>query len=203
MMMKNKQKIQGLTLIEVLITILVIAIGMLGMAALQMKTLTSTQESYARSQAVAWLSDASSRIMANREFFADDPGSYYTGEKASGDINQWCEVGATPYEEKNTCNSGSCSGEQLAQADIDAICMSMSSSGIQGAQAGITCNDRDPGDGDACSAGSKLTLYAAWPQIERADSGDQLVTTARCQEVLPPGTDLDLGYSCAIVEIIP
>lgn len=202
-MITSKKNIQGLTMIEVLITVLVVAIGMLGMAALQMKTLTSTQESYARSQAVAWLSDATSRIMANREFFADDPGSFYTEPKAPGEFSQWCEVTGVPYEAKNNCDTGSCSGKELAQADIDAICMSLNSSGIQGAQVGAACNDRDIGDTDACSSGSKLTLYAAWPQIERADSGDQQVTTQRCRDVLPDGTNADLGYSCAVVEIIP
>jgi len=200
-MIISKKQIQGLTLIEVLITVLVVAIGMLGMAALQVKTLTSTQESYARSQAVSWLSDASSRIMANREFFADDPGSFYTGGADSGTFVQWCEVTGVPYEAKSTCGD-SCSGEALAQADIDSICMSLDSSGIQGAQVGVACNDR-VADADACSTGSKLTLYAAWPQIERSDFGDKQVTTSRCDGVLPDGTDASVGYSCAIVEIIP
>lgn len=216
MSLQNQKYIQGLTLIEVIITVLVVAIGMLGMAALQVKTLTSTQESYARSQAVALLEDASGRIRANREFFATDPASSpaldadgnpidlanpYTNNLASGSFYQWCEVTGAPYEPIGTC-TGACSARDLAMADIDLVCSGLNDTGIQGAQIGVSCTDRDAGDSDSCSSGSKLTLYVAWPQIEREDSGDKEITGTRCQSDIP--TDLvGDGYSCVIIELIP
>jgi type IV pilus assembly protein PilV len=55
----------GFTLIEVLITIVVIAIGLLGLAGLQVTTLNNQFEAYQRAQALMILEDMSSRIRAN------------------------------------------------------------------------------------------------------------------------------------------
>lgn len=57
---------QGVTLIEVLITLLLISFGLLGLAGLQVKLLSAEVESFQRSQALLVLADMSSRIMTNR-----------------------------------------------------------------------------------------------------------------------------------------
>ncbi len=57
---------RGVGLIEVLISILVIAIGLLGLAALQGKAQKAEMESYQRSQALILLQDMASRLRANR-----------------------------------------------------------------------------------------------------------------------------------------
>lgn len=56
---------RGSSLIEVLITLLVFAIGMLGMAALQLNALQGTSDSAQRSQATWILQDLAERIRAN------------------------------------------------------------------------------------------------------------------------------------------
>jgi len=55
----------GFTLIEVLITIVVIAIGLLGLAGLQVATVNNQFEGYQRAQALLLLEDMSNRIRAN------------------------------------------------------------------------------------------------------------------------------------------
>lgn len=216
-MLTNKKSIQGITLLEVLITVLVVAIGMLGMAVLQVKTLSTVQESYSRSQAVALLEDATARIRANREFFATDPASSpgvdengntidlanpYNNNLGSGEFYQWCEAGGAAYEPKSSCDASGCDSRELALADIDGVCLNLVSTGINPASIGASCNDRDTTDADSCSSGSKMTLYVAWAQQEREDAGDQQITNTRCQNLLPDETVGD-GFSCAIVELVP
>ena len=66
---------KGFTLLEVLITMIVLAIGLLGLASLQSKVQASQVESYQRAQAVLLLEDIVARINANR---AQAP-NYVTG----------------------------------------------------------------------------------------------------------------------------
>lgn len=56
----------GTSLLEVLITIVILAFGMLGLAGLQSKIQLAEMESYQRAQATLLLADMSERISANR-----------------------------------------------------------------------------------------------------------------------------------------
>ncbi len=56
----------GFSLIEVLVTILVLVSGLVGLAAMLGKAYTSESEAYQRGQAVAYLNDIVDRISANR-----------------------------------------------------------------------------------------------------------------------------------------
>ena len=90
-------------MIEVLVTMVIIAFGLLGMAGLQMRMQTSEMESYQRSQALLLLNDMANRIAANR----NNSSAYVTGTTALGsgmtcptatttmvqqDLKQWCEA---------------------------------------------------------------------------------------------------------------
>ena len=55
----------GFTLIEVLITMLIMAVGLLGLAGLQMMSLKNNQSTYNRSQATQLAYDMADRIRAN------------------------------------------------------------------------------------------------------------------------------------------
>lgn len=57
----------GLTLIEVLVTILITSIGLMGLVSLQMQALKATQDAGNYSHATWILNDLTSRIKANRE----------------------------------------------------------------------------------------------------------------------------------------
>jgi type IV pilus assembly protein PilV len=56
----------GTSLIEVLVTLLIVAFGLLGMAGLQARMELSEMESYQRAQALVLLSDMANRITTNR-----------------------------------------------------------------------------------------------------------------------------------------
>lgn len=66
---------RGTSLIEVLVTMVILAIGLLGVAGLQGRLQVSEMEAYQRAQAMILLSDMASRISANRKFAS----TYVTG----------------------------------------------------------------------------------------------------------------------------
>lgn len=103
---------RGTSLIEVLVTVVILAIGLLGLAGLQSRLGVAQVESYQRAQALMLLQDMSSRIATNRAHAA----SYVTGAanplpeagacplsvdtRAEIDANQWCHalLGASELE---------------------------------------------------------------------------------------------------------
>jgi len=56
----------GMTLVEVLVALVVISVGLLGIAALQITSLRNSQESFLRTQATALADDIIDRMRANR-----------------------------------------------------------------------------------------------------------------------------------------
>ena len=72
----------GMTLIEVLVTLVLISVGLLGVAALQLTTLKNTQESYVRSQAALLAADILDRMRSNQTGF--NAGNYDMASDATG-----------------------------------------------------------------------------------------------------------------------
>lgn len=105
--MKTANSSRGFTLIEVLIAILVLAIGLLGMASLTMTSLQSNQGAYLRSQASLLSFDIVERMRANwteatttnsyvltaSAAATSDPGCAASGciasQQAQLDLSQW------------------------------------------------------------------------------------------------------------------
>jgi type IV pilus assembly protein PilV len=59
---------RGVTMIEVLVTLFVVAIGLLGMAGLQYASLKNANSSYSRYQATVLAHDIAERMRANRQY---------------------------------------------------------------------------------------------------------------------------------------
>jgi len=68
----------GVSMIEVLVTVVILAVGLLGLAGLQMRLQSSELESYQRTHALILLEDIANRIAANRR----DAVNYVTGADA-------------------------------------------------------------------------------------------------------------------------
>ena len=98
----------ALSMIEVLVTIVIIAFGLLGMAGLQMRLQSSEMEAYQRTQALLLLDDLRSRLEANRleaAKYADGapvatpvgegmtcPVTVATSPRVEVDVKEWCEA---------------------------------------------------------------------------------------------------------------
>ena len=97
---------QGITLLEVLITLLIIAVGLLGMLGMQAKSLSSHKDSFDRKAAVELLSQMTERMRSNHLGFMN---GNYTSQLAIGGTMQ-----AAPSCGSNTA----CSPSDLALADL-------------------------------------------------------------------------------------
>ena len=90
--MQQKQSLsynQGFSLIEVLITLVLITLGVLGMLALQSKSIQYTQDAVHRNSAIHLANDLLEIMRAHRgEFFAQQPPQtpMYTGLKSSSSL---------------------------------------------------------------------------------------------------------------------
>jgi type IV pilus assembly protein PilV len=62
----NASRTRGFTLLEALLTLVVLSIGLLALAGMQNKGLQNNQTAYQRSQAVTMMTDISDRMRANR-----------------------------------------------------------------------------------------------------------------------------------------
>ncbi|MEO5670636.1 MAG: pilus assembly protein, partial [Ramlibacter sp.] len=93
-------------MVEIMVTLVLIAFGLLGMAGLQMRLQMSEMESYQRSQALLLLNDIANRITTNRT--AALAGTYLvapanplgagmtcstnSGTQVQRDLNEWCNA---------------------------------------------------------------------------------------------------------------
>lgn len=99
MLTASPRKQYGATLIEVLVTLVVLAIGLLGMAGLQTMSIKSNQSAYYRSQASFLAYDITERMRANRKaaqdgdydvnFPASSKANAVSGTRAKQDLAEW------------------------------------------------------------------------------------------------------------------
>ena len=131
----------GVGMMEVLVALLVMSIGVLGYAGLQLRALNSSEDAFVRSQAMAIAQDAVERIAANRSGVttyataANWPAQVQTEQPAN-----WTE-----------CIDALCSSALMAQWDI--------------AQLAWMAGDLLPGgriDAAACQASAALCVRVAW-----------------------------------------
>jgi type IV pilus assembly protein PilV len=67
---KNPRYSHGTTMVELLVTLVILAFGLLGLAGLQAKVQAASIESYQRAQAIILLDDMANRIAVNRDLAA-------------------------------------------------------------------------------------------------------------------------------------
>jgi len=113
-----KRESRGFSLIEVLVSMVILAIGLLGLAMLQTTGLGFNTNSYSRTQATYMAYDLAERMRANVPAFL--AGNYDVANTAaaaaiSGTSNYSCNESATP---SCTCDTGTCSNAAMASYDL-------------------------------------------------------------------------------------
>ena len=115
------RRVRGTTMIEVLVTLVILAFGLLGVAALQGKMQLGTIESYQRAQAVVLLEDMTARIGANQASAA----SYVLATPAGTGDSQPDDCGAlaagAPRDVCEWSNALKGAAEQKAGAKVGAM----------------------------------------------------------------------------------
>lgn len=112
----------GITLVEVLVTLVILAIGLLGLVALHGRVQVLQAEAYQRAQALMLLKDMSARISNNR----NSADAYVTGAeeplggdeecpaadatRASVDLREWCLALQGASEREGATNVGAMLG---------------------------------------------------------------------------------------------
>jgi type IV pilus assembly protein PilV len=143
-------------MIEVLITILIMSVGLLGVAAMQAAALKGGNDSILRSKAVASVADISDRIRANIGGLA----SYAWALGALSD---------PPVANPPNCVANQCTALQMATYDMSQWLLALQNpaSGLPGAQAAIV----QPGAG--VSPGL-LTITVQWTDRLQRGEGTAL-----------------------------
>ncbi|MET0533462.1 MAG: type IV pilus modification protein PilV [Steroidobacter sp.] len=107
----------GFTLVEILVTVVLISVGLLGIAALQLQTLRGNQEAYVRSQASVLSADILDRMRANASAFR--AGGYDAGYNGTGDTST--RAGQDLAEWQTTINRTLPGGVEVAAGRVERV----------------------------------------------------------------------------------
>lgn len=192
-MMTSKKKFStqysGFTLIEVLITVVILSIGLLGMAGIQIQGLRGTTGSAVRSQATILANDIAERIRMNTDGMSVD-GNPVNGDYTSISITRDDDGNPTfvcgPQSDDTPTNFPAtvcsavpgggdvdeCSTAQMATFDIYEFACGLGHNGgvvnlLPNGTATIGCN----GGGD-CGPGSEISITINWTENDTSP-GDQ------------------------------
>lgn len=101
--------LRGFAMIEVLVTMVIMAVGMLGIASMLLLSHKASSSSYLKQQAMQTTYNIIDRMRANRQAAID--GSYNVNNLASG-------VPTLPSTPSPDCSSAACTPTQLATYDV-------------------------------------------------------------------------------------
>lgn len=174
-MMTQQQSTQGFTLIEVLVSVLILSIGLLGLAGLQVTGLRSVNNASLYTQGTLALNDIIERMRANP--VAVDANAF--ANIALGTATD-CTIIPAPYcsqyyDGANQVPAASCTPANMAAYDINVwFCGEQLGGGARTtplttefpqATVTIVCDyDSDTLDADPCTDGSRHTLTLNWQE---------------------------------------
>lgn len=170
--MKNTGKQQrGVGLIEVMIALLVLAIGVLGYAGMQLTALKAAEDANNRAQATLLGQDALERFLANEAAMAS-----YTN------VKNWPDESTTPGEKPNglnDCITSSCNTDDLASWDIDMLAW-QAANRLPGGMIAI----------DECQHATGIScVVISWNEDKPSDC------------MTNDGVNTDEGTSCVVLEV--
>ena len=188
----SKRKQSGVSLIEILVTTLVLGVGLLGVASLQVASVSSNQEGLFTSQATSIAEDLASRIRSAKMITLvpnsdTDHLTFVSNYVVVGEIA--CDVNMPPA---NLCRTdgvtaaANCSFADIAAYDRWEVC--------------VNANENLPqGKVRIVSLGGRISLVVDWNSItEKMDLGTKKIVNADCL-----GITGDADRNCVILEIVP
>lgn len=192
----SSSKMTGLTLIEVLVTLVILSIGLLSMAALQMTGMRSTSSAAHRTQASILANDIAERMRANPA--ALNANAFMAVDSTNIDCNTLPATYCGEYydETNGVVAAGNCNATEMAAYDINVWFCGVNSSGarISGVQqslpqaaATITCIDTNPtgGDADPCTNRSPHTVTVSWTELNPSREGAATIVQSISMDVQP------------------
>lgn len=186
---ENRQA--GFSMIEVLVTLLVFTVGLLGLAALQLNALQGTSDSAQRSQATAVLQDLAERIRANPQAGA---GNYAGNANCAALPAAMCADHIDPATGAKV-NAANCTAAQMAVFDRwEAQCSYAALANFNPGDARFSSRDFLTASANApvIAIGNNagvLSLTATWlskgnePQEQGKQQRSEKVLSARLEEI--------------------
>lgn len=177
MILKEQQK--GVGLIEVMVALIVLAIGILGFIMLQIRALEATSESSQRVQAINIARDLAERIRVNRDGWVDSKTKSYLTEMSNA-VNQI-------DDNDKDCGTANCSGPELADYDVHEIVTFARSLGMSMNM--MHC----PRQADSTMSNGRYCVYIAW--------GDTSATNDTGMTDCTNGPSYNVKSTCLIMEL--
>lgn len=165
---------RGVGMIEVLVTLFILSVGILGVASLQFVSSFSNSDALNRSQSVMVAQQLSERLRASARMSLIGDGLVVDPEYFNADLynfkNLTCASTASDYDcfclarpaSIPDCNGGQCSASQFATYDAyETSCSAVSSNPT--VELELNCDDNNILDAETCSSGSRVSIILAWP----------------------------------------
>jgi len=148
----------GFSLLEILISLVIMSVGMMGLAGLKIVAIKGTNEAHFRHEASLLMADLADRMRANEA--AVDNGTYLAKTPVS--------IAAEP---NSNCGSATCTADQLADYDKYQVAFMMTQA-MPGSTLVITCPNDD------CSTVNDVkvehTIAINWK--EKKDKSENMIT---------------------------
>ena len=194
----------GVGMVEVLVTLFILSIGLLGVASLQFIGSLANSDALNRSQSVLVAQQLTERLRAASVMSQAGDGQVVTNEYF--DANRYnfgnlsCPGGGNPFDcfcnaipsGVRDCQGQNCSAAELATYDAYEVSCSAVSSNPEVTIA-LTCEDNNTLDANACSAGSKHSITLSWPAQSWQNNERRL--NADCN------VDADEPMDCVVVDV--
>lgn len=167
----------GLTLIESLISLFVLAIGLLGLAGMQARLLAENRTSNQRAVAIGLIDDLANRMIVNRD--AAIAGNYALAWGAS--------------KNSQDCITNSCTGSQMAQSDLN-IWRANVAAALPGADVTVFASATDS---------RQIGIAVAWSSNEGAAASDSAYTSPFAVTTATKGVNCPANSICHVVYVQP
>lgn len=170
----GRERYTGFGLVEVLVALLVVSMGVLGIAGMQLTGMKQSTNSLNRSKALMLTEDIATRMRINRQGVLD---GFYAGYDSSTLGDGACSVKPSPYCQATAGQDAqSCTSEQLATFDLFSVTCgdwgeAEANAGVRGllpdgAALAVQCSD------SPCTDTSTYTLSVSWSEQRTASSDD-------------------------------
>lgn len=195
---------RGVGMIEVLVTLFILSVGLLGVASLQFISAFSNADALNRSQSVMVAQQFSERLRASSVMSATGDGMVldadYYDDGLYNFANLSCTGGGQPYPcfclehpaGVPNCRDNECSASQMAAFDAyEVSCSAVATNPTVSVE--LACDDNNVADADVCSAGSRHTIKLSWP-VENWQNIDRELNADCTADTTEP-------HDCVVLEV--